>query len=376
MGRFRSMVRGRRRPFGLATIGTALVLVATACAGGGGHQSSGPTTTDIIDQATPGGERPVQFTGAGKVSLSGTFSVPTTPGPASAASVPGVLFVPTLGSGTRDGPISVTDVPDPIAQDLAKSFTGAGMATLRYDRRGTGESKLDPGVSLSFDDMVADAKAGLDLLSQRKETSGSKLAVVGYGEGALVALRLAATDPRVNRVVLASPVGRPLVDVQASRLSAAYGPQSGDTLHATVASMLATGRLPALEDMRSEFRPLLPASEIPFLTQVYSLDPAAEAAKVQVPVLVAIGSGSTGSGPADADRLAQALGGRAEVVVGANDDESLEQVKPPLVNDPSDPTSPNHEHGMGAPSTTGERDATLLGRMSSWLGTGLGAHAA
>jgi hypothetical protein len=64
------------------------------------------------------------------------------------------------------------------------------------------------------------------------------------------------------------------------------------------------------------------------------------------------------------------------VVGGANDDESLEQVKPPLVNDPSDPTSPNHEHGMGAPSTTGERDATLLGRMSSWLGTGLGAHAA
>jgi pimeloyl-ACP methyl ester carboxylesterase len=356
-------------------IGVALALLATGCSGGG-HSGAGPTTTDVIDQATPGGERPIQFTGAGKVTLSGTFAVPNASGSGPAASAPGVLFVPALGDGTRDGPISGTDVPDPIAQDLAHSFTAAGMATLRYDRRGTGESKLDPGVALSFDDMVADAKAGVDFLAQRKETSGRRLAVVGYGEGGLVALRLAATDPRVTRVVLVSSVGRPVVDVQASRLSATYGQESGDALHATVASMLATGQLPPLEQMRSEIRPLLPAAEIPFLSQVYSLDPAAEAAKVQVPVLVAIGSASNGAGPADADRLAQALGGRAQVVVGANDDESLEQVKAPPAQDPSDPTSPNHEHGMGPASTTGDRDATLLGQMSSWLGAGLGAHAA
>jgi hypothetical protein len=140
--------------------------------------------------------------------------------------------------------------------------------------------------------------------------------------------------------------------------------------------MVATGKLPALEDLRSELRSLLPADEIPFLTQVYSLDPAAEAAKVQVPVLVVVGSGAAGAGPEDANRLSQALGGRGEVVVGANDDESLQQVKPPPVNDPSDPTSPSHEHVMGAPSNTGDRDAAVFGRISGWLGTGLGAHAA
>jgi dienelactone hydrolase len=354
-------------------VGLALVVLATACSGGGGHASSGPTTSDVIDQAGTAGDRAVEFPGAGKVHISGTLSVPVHAGN---ASMPGVLFVPTLGPGTRDGPLSTTNVLDPIATDVGRAFLSAGMVTLRYDRRGTGQSKLDPGTQLSFDDMVADAKAGLDLLSQRKETSGSKLAVVAYDEGSLVALRLAATDPRVSRVVLISPPGRPEVEIQASRLNASYGAESADALRSTVATMIAGGTLPPLEDMRTELRPLLPADEIPFLTQVYDIDPVAEASRVQAPVFIAVGSQSSGSTPDDANRLQQALGGRAQVDVGANDDESLSAVLPPPAFDPSDPSSPMHEHGAGPPSTTGNRDATVLNAMASWLATGLGAHPA
>ncbi|MDQ4096438.1 MAG: alpha/beta hydrolase, partial [Actinomycetota bacterium] len=136
-----------------------------------------------------------------------------------------------------------------LAQDLAQGFGGAGIASYRYDRRGTGESKLDPDTRLTFDDMVADARAGLDLLAQRKETSGRDLTVVGYDLGGLVALRLAATDDRVKRVVLISSPGRTAADVQAAHLAALYGPESADALRATVANLLATRTLPPIDEL-------------------------------------------------------------------------------------------------------------------------------
>ena len=353
----------------------ALVAVAVGACGGskgsGSGGAAGPATTDVIDQpGTAAGDRPVEFAGANKAQIVGTLSIPPAAVQSAKATVPGVLFVPDLGPGDRNGPISATNVPDPLAQDLSTAFTSAGMATLRYDRRGTGQSKLDPGTALAFDDTLADAKAGLDLLAQRKETAGQKLSVVGYGQGAMTAIRLAATDSRVSKLVLVSPPGRPLVDLQASQLTAAYGAPSGDALRATVAQMLATGSLPPLESMRSELRPLLPASEIPYLASQYSFDPAAEVAKVKVPILVATGSKSTGSGPADAAALAAAgPAGKVQAVVAEGADQALNAVLPPPLFDPSDPNSPNHEHGGAAPNTTGARDAATVGKITTFLVT-------
>lgn len=349
----------------------ALVAVAVGACGGSKGPSgsaSGPPTTDVVDQSpsAAAGDRAVEFPGAGKVQIDGTLSIPAAATKSGTATVPAVLFVPDLGAGDRNGPISLTNVPDPLAQDLGTAFTKAGLATLRYDRRGTGESKLDPGTALSFDDTVADAKAGLDLLAQRKETAGQKLTVVGYGEGALTAIRLAATDNRVSKLVLVSPPGRPLVEVHAAQLAAIYGPDSGDALRTTVASMLATGALPPLESLRSELRPLLPAAEIAYLTSQYTFDPVAELAKVTVPVLVATGSKATAPGPADAAALA-AANPKVQSVVADGADGALDAVLPPPAIDPSDPNSPYHEHGAAAPSTTGPRDAATIGLITTFV---------
>jgi pimeloyl-ACP methyl ester carboxylesterase len=355
-----------------------MALASSACSGGGGSgdtSSGGPTTTDPIDQPATqvAGERPVQVTGAGNVRLGGTLSIPAAAvqGGRAGVKVPAVLFVPDLAPSDRDGLAPTGGVPDHLAAELSASFTEAGMATFRYDGRGTGQSKLEADKRLSFADLVADAKAGVDFLAQRKETAGSKLAVVGYDEGGLVALRLAATDPRVTRVLLISMPGRPVVDAQADELAASYGPDSAAGLRQAVAGMLATGRLPPLADLRSELRPLLPPQEIPLLTELYGLDPAAEAAKVKVPVLVVVGSGSKGVSRLDADRLAQAVGPSAEVVMADNAGASLLNVLPPPAVDPSDPNSSAHEHGAAPPAATGARDPATVDRIRSWLGSGL-----
>lgn len=342
-----------------------LALLAGACAGGGDGDEA--ATDDPIDQVTTTGERPVQVTGAGRVRLGGTLLVPQAAGARTA--VPGAVIVPTLGEGNRNGLATpAASTTDPIGKDLAEKFGAAGIASYRYDRRGVGESRLEPDVKLSFDDMVADAKAGVDLLAQRKETSGKDLAVVGYERGGFVALRLAATDPRIKRVVLISTPGQPLVEVQAAELTARFGPESGNALRAAVRQLLDTRTLPPLADLRTELRPLLPPGEEAFLEQLYRFDPVAEASRVSAPALVVVGG-------ADAERfapqaLARALGGDEVVVGPANAGPTLSIVGPAPSNDPSDPASAIHEHGAAPARAPTDRHQETLQRIATWLQPG------
>lgn len=345
----------RRLP---ASILVLLMFVAAACSGGGDGSASdeNDATAPAGGVETVRGERAVQFEGAGKAKLFGTFSMPAT---TSGATVPGVLLVPTAGAG---GLLGQAGVNDPLGQDLAKTFSDAGVASYRYDQRGTGSSKLEPDVRLSFDDLVADAKAGLDLLAQRRETTGRDLSVVGYDQGGLVALRLAATDPRVKRVVLISTPGRSLLDLRASQLQARYGPESGEALRTEVANLIATRSVPPLDQLRTELRPLLPAQEAGFLADLYALDPAIDAAMVKVPTIIVVPADPT---PYDPQRLADAIPG-AQVVTSAGSGSTL-VISGPTPEDLSDPTSANHDHGAAPPMAPTTRDTPTLERVARFV---------
>ena len=164
------------------TVLALLTLLPVACSSGGDTATDEEAIAPAGGVDTPAGERAVQFEGAGKAKLFGTFTMPATqPGTA----VPAALLVPTSGAG---GLLGAAGVNDPLGKDLARTFGDAGVASYRYDQRGTGSSKLEPDVRLSFDDLVADAKAGLDLLAQRRETAVPlESAVAGAGAGAACA---------------------------------------------------------------------------------------------------------------------------------------------------------------------------------------------
>ncbi|MDQ3978556.1 MAG: lysophospholipase [Actinomycetota bacterium] len=355
-----------RRPVPVLLLGLILVLGLGAC-GGGGADTASEESDDSIDEVVTTGERSVQVTGAGKVRLGGTLLVPQAATVSPNAKVPGVLFVPAVGSGERNGPI-ITGATglDPLAADLAKAFGEAGLASYRYDGRGTGESKLEPGTPLSMDDLVADARAGIDLLSQRKETAGADLAVVAYDTGGLVALRLAAADPRVKRIVLISTPGQPLVEVQAGLLSQQFGPESEAAFRAAVGQLLSTKTLPPVNELRTELRPLLPSDQIPFLAELYAINPVTDAVKVRARALVV-----TPTDPAVVDalsptRLGQALAG-SEVVPVERVSLTLQVTGPAPSEDPSDPNSPRHDHSASPPQAKVERDASTIGRIAGWL---------
>ena len=333
-----------------------LSLLATACSGGGDTATNDDATDPVAGGETVQGERAVQFEGAGKVKLFGTMTVPATP---AGASVPGALLIPTSGAG---GLLGGAGVNDPLGKDMAQTFAEAGVASYRYDQRGTGSSKLEPDVRLSFEDLVADARAALDLLAQRRETTGRDLAVVGYDQGGLVALRLAATDPRVKRLVLISTPGRSLVDVRASQLQPRHGPEAASALRAEVTNLVATRSVPPLDQLRTELRPLLPAQEAGFLADLYALDPATDAAKVKVPTMIVVPSDPA---PYDPQRLAAAIPG-AQVVTSTGTGSTL-VISGPTPEDLSDPTSANHEHGAGPPVAPTTRDTATLERVARFV---------
>ena len=70
---------------------------------------------------------------------------------------------------------------------IADAFANAGIATLRYDDRGFGESTGD-AVSCTTEDLKNDALAGIGLLRERFDHVG----VLGHSEGGSIALMLAA----------------------------------------------------------------------------------------------------------------------------------------------------------------------------------------
>jgi alpha-beta hydrolase superfamily lysophospholipase len=132
--------------------------------------------------------------------------VPPGDAPPSAA----VLFLHGSGPQDRDenSPSLALHVFDALAADLA----AAGLASLRYDKRGVGESPGDL-LRATVHDLAADARAAVRFLRRVHETAGLPVFLVGHDEGAIIALLLGADDPPPAGLVLLCPHITPMPDV-------------------------------------------------------------------------------------------------------------------------------------------------------------------
>ena len=147
-------------------------------------------------------EREVAFA-SDRLTLMGTLALPDTgDGP-----YPGALFLHGSGPVDRDGNA------DGLAMDayrqLAHALARAGIASLRFDKRGVGGSD---GVSAeaSRTDLLNDARAALEGLRSQPEVDPSRCILVGHSEGAYLAPILAAEDDSLAGVVLLSGAARSL----------------------------------------------------------------------------------------------------------------------------------------------------------------------
>lgn len=114
----------------------------------------------------------------GSVTLQGTLLVPKHPGPH-----PAIIFLHGSGPQTRE-----------FAMPHAERFARLGIASLVFDKRGSGASSGDWTTS-SLDDLARDAVAGIEFLKTQKEIDRHQVGIWGISQAGWVsALASSLTD--------------------------------------------------------------------------------------------------------------------------------------------------------------------------------------
>jgi len=202
---------------------------------------------------------------------------------------PRAVAVIIAGSGPtdRDGnsPLGVTAATYRL---LVESLAARDIATLRYDKRGIGQSAAaaTAEADLRFDAYVADAKAWAAEAASRAGLPCAWL--IGHSEGALVALAAVRTpDDKICGLVLLSGAGRPAGVVIREQLAGV--PEPLKTQAFDILSELEQGR--AVAEVPAPLLSLFRPSVQPYLMSWLALDPASLIATYDGPVL--IGQGTT-----------------------------------------------------------------------------------
>ncbi len=134
---------------------------------------------------------------AAGVIIAGTLTLPEGVGP-----FPAVLLISGSGPQNRDEAI-LGHKPFLV---LADYLTRHGIAVLRVDDRGVGESTGSFATATSRD-FADDVEAGVKFLRGRKEIDAGRVGLIGHSEGGIIAPMVASEMPDVAYIVLLAGPG-------------------------------------------------------------------------------------------------------------------------------------------------------------------------
>jgi len=134
------------------------------------------------------------------VTLRGTLTYPADArGP-----VPGVVLV--AGSGPSDRNAAIMGHKPFLV--LADALTRRGVAVLRFDERGVGQSGGSQEGATSAD-LSGDVEAAVEALARRREVAAGEIGIVGHSEGGIIAPMVATRSDRVSFLVMLAAPGLP-----------------------------------------------------------------------------------------------------------------------------------------------------------------------
>jgi len=144
---------------------------------------------------------------AGAVTLAGTLTLPEGAGPFPAA----VLIT---GSGPQDR--DQTWLGHKTFAVLADHLTRHGVAVLRYDDRGVGQSTGDFATATSAD-FATDASAAVRFLRTRPDIRREAIGFIGHSEGGMVAQIAGVSDRDVAFIILLAAPGTDMMQLVQSQ---------------------------------------------------------------------------------------------------------------------------------------------------------------
>lgn len=239
------------------------------------------------------------------VRLAATLTIPAGVGPH-----PAVVLISGSGLQDRDETIAGHKPFWVLADHLSRN----GVAVLRYDDRGAGESTGD-GAKATLEDFASDAWAAASFVAARSEIDGSRVGLIGHSEGGVIAPLVATQHPDdIDSLVLLAGTGVPGRDIIVHQLgliltASGAGPEDvaaqqaeARKLHDAVLAQGPEATPAVLEPLLAESMKELPEAEraaaieaqiatlnSPWFRHFLSWDPAPILAQLKIPVLVLFG---------------------------------------------------------------------------------------
>ena len=288
---------------------------------------------------------------------------------------PAALLISESGRTDRNGD---NNVAGPIGnmRQLAEYLSGHGVATLRYDKVGTGDTGLGPYANRAADVGSAiytdGAKAAVRYLAGRPGTDAGRISVYALGEGSVHAMSLADDTspgaPRIHSLGLLQPLPARYLDLISSRVVAdvaeavrtgAKTQQQGDQVlgawRAAVGQVRSTGTAPA--QLPDGLGAILAPGNVKAVAESDAIDPLELAARIPsgTPVMLTCSDTDGQADCADMKPLVDALAHTAlQYVV-------LKGVNHVLRDDPTDSVANYAKPGPLSPQLTAALDQ-FIGR--------------
>ena len=223
--------------------------------------------------------------------LAGTLTLPNGAGRHPAA----VLITGLSANNQNNG-----EPPWMPLRDLADALTRSGVAVLRVDDRGVGESTGNRDSSTTFDE-ANDVETEVAWLRRRPDIDPQRVALVGYSEGGLVAPIVASRNPSIAAIVTLAGPGVPGLEVGRYQIGAAV--ERDSTL--------------APADREREIAKQLAEPMTKRESTYLQIDPLEYSRRVRCPALIVQGGSDLHVPPRSAERMATAMreGGNRDVTV-------------------------------------------------------------
>jgi pimeloyl-ACP methyl ester carboxylesterase len=232
---------------------------------------------------------------SGQATLYGTLELPAHSFP-----VPVALIIAGSGPTDRNGNSKILPGANNSLRYLARGLAERGIASLRYDKRGSAASAAAMGKEedLRFDHYVGDAKNWIAKL--RSDPRFSTVTVVGHSEGSLIGM-IAAREAGADAFVSLEGAGRNAKDVIAAQLAAQLPENVVNNVKEMMRKIENGEKVDSVPPMLA---PLFRPSVQPYLASWFKYTPSSEIAKLTIPSLVVQGTTDIQTSVEDARLLA------------------------------------------------------------------------
>jgi uncharacterized protein len=237
--------------------------------------------------------------------------------------MPVVLLLSGSGATDRNGNSPTLPGKNNALLMVAEGLASNGIASLRYDKRGVGESAgaMVAEASLSLDTYVDDALAWCQQL--RKDKRFSAVIIAGHSEGSLIGM-LAAKRCNADGFISMSGAGRSAADILRTQLAGKL-PSDLAAQSEAIIKNLEVGKM--TENPPPQLDAIYRPSVQPYLISLFRYDPAKWIATLTVPVLIIQGTTDLQVTVDDAKRLA-AANPKAKLVLIEGMNHVLKEVPP------------------------------------------------